>query len=413
MKLVAIADSDSYLKWAAAHAESLSAEWERELVLVRTPVTASTRQKRAALAGTRFDPDRAEVVDFGRIADRVAASDPDAVLLGARGELVRILARELSARSNRPVLVSGVAGISYPVSAKALAWRRQVDLVVAHSRSELAGFRERALLTGRDVELGLASLPFLERGRGASGTDLVFATQAIVPLDRADRRRVARLLVRAARADPSRRVVVKVRAVAGEPQTHAERDGYPELLAELGDQPANLVISTGSMARALDTAEGLVTVSSTAAIEALARGIPVLLLDSFGVSRELVNLVFDESGLLAGEDDVVARRYRLPVAGWREQNYLHDPADDDWAERLGELARARRRAPLPERAVPVRAGGRLRVAWERKVVLGAADRSLSGSLAWLIGVPSRAVVRTIRSVRRVVAPGSAAPSPTP
>ena len=133
------------------------------------------------------------------------------------------------------MIVTGLPGISIPATRKALLYRTQCDLFVLHSHREVREFGELAVEKGFEQRFALSRLPFAQIAVGAAagprGTDLVFAAQAVVPLERADRTRVARMLVAAATADPSRRVVVKVRAVKGESQTHAERDGYPRAAA--------------------------------------------------------------------------------------------------------------------------------------------------------------------------------------
>ncbi|MGA7148697.1 MAG: DUF6716 putative glycosyltransferase, partial [Microbacterium sp.] len=388
-RIVALADTDSYVKWAAALLGGLDEEWDASLLVVQTPLVVSSSQLRAALSGSGLE--RADVthVEYADLRESLTRLRPDVVVVAARGPLVRVLARDAAALSPRPVIVAGLPGISIPVTRKALHYRAQCDLFVVHSRREQREFAALAEHYGFAQRFALATLPFA-RGAGQMsdrvGTDLVFAAQARVPSERADRLRVARLLVRAARADPSRRVVLKLRAAAGEQQTHVEHDGYPDLLAELGPLPENLVTSTEPMSRALDRAEGLVTVSSTAAIEAVARGIPVIALDTFGVAPELINEVLADAGLLAGEDEVVGRRFRHPAAGWRDDNYFHDPDADDWVARVGELVAARRAGELEERPALRRRGGALRDAWERKVALGESDRTASGSLAWAVGV---------------------------
>jgi hypothetical protein len=300
-------------------------------------------------------------------------------------------------------------------------YRLQCDLFVVHSRRELREFAALSARTGYAHHYALATLPF---ARGAAvagtsardahgttgGTDLVFAPQAKVPADRSDRLGIARLLVRAAAADPSRRVVVKLRAASGEHQTHLEQDGYPELLASLGPLPPNLVTSTGPMGEALSTAEGLVTVSSTAAIEAVARGIPVIALDTYGVSPQLINETLADADLLASEDDVVGRRFRHPDPEWLDDNYFHDPAEDDWTDRVEELVAARAAGMLPGRAAFARRGGALRDAWERKVALGRSDTSPAGAVALVIGVPLRALARLAGRLRPAIGFGAQQPA---
>ncbi|MET0812256.1 MAG: DUF6716 putative glycosyltransferase, partial [Microbacterium sp.] len=180
---------------------------------------------------------------------------------------------------------------------------------------------------------------------------------------------------------------------------HAESDPYPALLAAFAPLPRNLVVSTAPMRTALDTAAGLVTVSSTAAIEAVARGIPVVALDTFGVSPDLINVVFEGSGLFGDEVDAAARRFRHPDPRWTHDNYLHDPADDDWMAVVAERVERRREGRLPHRQPLARRGGRMRDTWERKRALGPLDRSAAGLVALVVGVPLRAAVVAAQRAR--------------
>jgi hypothetical protein len=400
VRLVALADSDSYVKWGAALAGTLSPEWDRELLVLESPMVVSEAQLRAALAGSGID--RVTRVRFPEVAPRLAADPPDAVLVATPGPIARVLMRVIAELTPRPVLVSGLPGISIPTTRKALIYRRQADLVVLHSHREVREFARLSRARGWDHRFGLATLPFVTR-RTASGTDLVFAAQAIVPAAREDRLQVAAMLRDAALAEPDRRVVIKVRARAGENQTHPEQDGYPDLIATLGPVPPNLVVSADPMATALDTAEGLVTVSSTAAVEAMARGIPVIALDTFGIRRSLINPVFRESGLFGGRDAVLARTFRHPEPGWLDDNYFHAPAAADWVTTLESLVAARRAGRLAPRPAHLPPGGALRAAWDRKRALGDADRSVAGRVALVVGMPLRALVRGKNRMRRVIA----------
>jgi hypothetical protein len=400
VRLVALADSDSYVKWGAALAGTLSPEWDRELLVLESPMVVSDAQLRAALAGSGID--RVTRVRFPEVAPRLAADPPDAVLVATPGPIARVLMRVIAELTPRPVLVSGLPGISIPTTRKALIYRRQADLVVLHSHREVREFARLSRARGWDHRFGLATLPFVTR-RTAFGTDLVFAAQAIVPAAREDRLQVAAMLRDAALAEPDRRVVIKVRARAGENQTHPEQDGYPDLIATLGPVPPNLLVSADPMATALDTAEGLVTVSSTAAVEAMARGIPVIALDTFGIRRSLINPVFRESGLFGGRDAVLARTFRHPEPGWLDDNYFHAPAAADWVTTLESLVAARRAGRLAPRPAHLPPGGALRAAWDRKRALGDADRSVAGRVALVVGTPLRALVRGKNRMRRVIA----------
>jgi len=421
-RVVAIADTDSYVKWAAALLGGVGERWDAALLVLETPLVVSDAQLASALSGSGLARERVERIDYDRLVARLGQMRADAVVIGARGPLVRVLARDIAALPQRPVVVTGLPGISIPATRKAVVYRLQSDLFVVHSRREVREFGALSARTGYAHRYALATLPF---ARGASvasgdadavqsataGTDLVFATQAKVPAERAERLGIARLLIRAAEADPARRVVVKLRAASGEHQTHAEQDGYPELLASLGPLPPNLVTSTAPMREALAGAEGLVTVSSTAAIEAIARGIPVIALDTFGVSPQLINETLADADLLAGEEDVVARRFRHPDPEWLDENYFHAPEADDWTRHVEELVAQRSAGRLPPRAAYLRRGGALRDAWERKVALGRSDTSASGAVAYVVGLPLRTVVRLANRARRAVAGEIQQPGP--
>lgn len=406
--IVGLADTDSYVKWGASLLGSVKDAADVTMLVVETPLVVSETQQRAALAGAGLAGERVRRVEYADLQRELMTLRPDAVLIAARGPLARVLARLAAGLSPRPVIVTGLPGISIPATSRALQFRAQCDLFVLHSTRELREFAALANARGLSQRFALSRLPFAvppRRQGGARGGDLVFAAQAIVPRERADRLRVAKMLIAAAEANPWRRVVVKLRAAAGEKQTHREVDDYRDLLARLGRRrplPQNLVVSTGPMARALDTAEGLVTVSSTAAIEAVARGVPVIALDTFGVSDQLINPVFVGSGLLAGEEAVIARDFRHPEAAWLADNYFHDPAMDAWFDRMQSLIEQRRAGRLEPKPPLARRGGHARDVFERKMALGSKDRSVAGLAVVVVGWPARLAVRSWNRVKRVV-----------
>lgn len=405
MRFIAIADSDSYLKWAAAFLGALPVVTERELVLIETPVLPSETQRAAALAVGGVDPDHLLTLPLQDVLVTLRREKPDAVLIALRGPVAAVLIRMIAELPVRPVIVTGLPGISIPATRKALAFRRQADLFVLHSRREIREFTRLSREHGWTHRFALATLPFAEQGTGAGGTDLVFAPQAVVPRVRDDREKLLGVLLAAARADPTRRVVIKVRGLAGERQTHDEHSSFPELLDEARavlDVPTNLVVSSAPMSLALDTAQGLLTVSSTASIEAIARGIPLIALDSFGVSDRLINTVFEGSGLFGDAEAVVRREFRHPDPAWLDDNYFHPASADDVAGQLQALVAARRQGVLPAREPARRAGGKLRLAWDRKRAFGEADRTVSGAVAIAVGTPARATVKAARKVKRAL-----------
>jgi len=416
VKLLAVADSDSYVKWGAALLSRAPAGWDRRLVVLASPVLPSADQLSAALATAGRSIARPAVIDLAALAVRVAKQQPDVVLLSVRGPLVKVVVRAIvGAAARRPVIVTGLPGISVPATRKAVAHRAQADLFVVHSRRELREFEALANKMRAPQRFALATLPFLPAPVRAPSPvrsppelvgDIVFAAQAKVPALKAERLALLGWLAESARRHPSIRVVIKVRATHGEQQTHAETHDYAALLPLLQPPaPANLVVEGGAMSAHLATAGGLVTVSSTAAIEAIALARPVLILGDFGVDAEMINTVFIGSGLIGGSSDLLDAEFRHPDAAWLDDNYFHGQGGDDWVAQVTALLDQRARTDFPLKVLQRgTAGGRLRRAWDRKRALGRFDRSWTGMLALAIGMPLLTLLRARRKLLRRPAP---------
>ncbi len=417
VKLLAVADSDSYVKWGAALLSRAPAGWDRRLVVLASPVLPSADQLSAALATSGRSFARPAVIDLAALAVRVAKQQPDVVLLSVRGPLVKVVVRAIvGAAARRPVIVTGLPGISVPATRKAVAHRAQADLFVVHSRRELREFTALAETMRVPQQFALATLPFLPppvpvrvpspaSSPGLAG-DIIFAAQAKVPALKSERLALLGWLAESARRHPSIRVVIKVRATHGEQQTHAETHDYAALLPLLQQPaPANLVVEGGAMSAHLATAGGLVTVSSTAAVEAIALGRPVLILGDFGVDAEMINTVFIGSGLIGGSSDLIDGDFRHPDAAWLDDNFFHGQGCDDWVATVTELLEQRANDELPLKVLQRgTAGGRLRRAWDRKRALGRFDRSWTGMLALAIGMPLLMLLRARRKLLRRAAP---------
>jgi hypothetical protein len=193
--VLAIADSDSYLKWGATLLGQLPEGWQRSLIVLASPVMPSGEQLAVALKGTTGSIAAPPILDLSALAVRIAILKPDVALLSVRGPLVRVVVRAIVGASvARPVIVSGLPGILIPATKRAIAHRAKVDLFVLHSRREVREFEEPATSMGIDMPFGLATLPFLPRqtcpqktrGRTQNG-EVIFTTQAKVPAGRADR----------------------------------------------------------------------------------------------------------------------------------------------------------------------------------------------------------------------------------
>lgn len=387
LHVVGIADSESYLKWVAATLAQLPQARTRSLWLLDTPLLPSPEQIHAAVG-----PEVAiTVVPIRRLAQMLAAARADALILGATGPTVlqaSLIAHRLPAR---PALLSGLPGVALPPTSKALRYRCLIDAFIVHSHVEQRRWQELAESRGTSLETALARLPFLS-GREpampeAPVTRIVFAAQAKVPAAHAER--AALIATLAAVQHAGTEVIIKLRGWPGENQTHHEEFSFVQLRDELAAAglpgAAELALRTGPMRDFLTPGTLLATVSSTAALEAIDTGAPVLIIDDFGVSDELLNAAFTDSGLLGPLDELLTTPIpvRRAQPDWLQANYFHTEPDALTAavDRLALRARARSLPP---------AGGRLAGA---RLLLARAE------LRSRVPEPGVRLVRRARSLR--------------
>ncbi|GLX39285.1 hypothetical protein Sros01_53580 [Streptomyces roseochromogenus] len=269
----------------------------------------------------------------------------------------------------RPVLVTGYVGVVYEKLADGLLLRHGADLVLANSRHDAARFRAVYEGVGADPAAVVeTALPFLDGAAYESAGDrahrVVFAVQPSVPEGRADRAYLLERAARHARRHPDREVLVKLRSRPGEHTTHLEEHPYQRLAERLpGGLPPNCRLVYGNMGEVLDGTDLLVTVSSTAALESLHRGIPTAVLTDLGIREALGNHHFLGSGCLASWDQL--------------DEGLLPGGDPAWlaAHGVAPVTPAAPAAPVtPAAAAPAAAADPYAAARERVARLLAADR---------------------------------------
>ncbi len=312
MKVVVLADTDSRWKWGLLTARQLFPASVPVGLLLHSLRGPSAQQ--LADSGVEQQPTIVE-----SIPGFVASEDLDAVdviVLALPGGGVQAvlhgLARRWTTPGRRPVVISGYVGVVYEKHVEGLLLRAGSDVILANSPADAESFRTMLAGAGQDPSVVLPTvLPFLGQADSARETGtlftVTFAAQPGVPGPRTDREFVIRRLIRHATLHPEREVLLKVRARVGEHTTHREDHPYQLLGPRLGvEKPANLHVVHGNMGEVLDRTDLLVTVSSTAAVEAMHRGIPTAILTDFGLKERLGNHYFLGSGCLASFSDLDA-----------------------------------------------------------------------------------------------------------
>ncbi|WP_073949273.1 DUF6716 putative glycosyltransferase [Streptomyces kebangsaanensis] len=348
-RVAVLADSDTRWKWGALTVRRVApedADVSLDGYLLRGRATPTARQ----LGEVGVHADSLREVTAAEFLREMAKEPYDILVLALVGGGVQAmlhgLGRVWEDRPDRPVVVTGYVGVVYEKLADGLLLRHGADLVLANSRQDAERFRAVYEGVGADASaVTEVALPFLggtaHTGRHDPRT-VVFAAQPSVPESRGDRTYLLDRLIRHARLHPEREVLLKLRSRPGEHTTHIEELPYQKLARKAG-LPPNLRLVYGHMGEVLDRTDLLVTVSSTAALEALHRRVPTAVLTDLGVREALGNHHFVGSGCLASWDQLDAGHRPVPDEEWvRRQGVAagdgaYATAFDTARERITEL----------------------------------------------------------------------------
>ncbi len=376
LRLLVVADGDSYLKWGARRASEAPSSWVRSMVLVESAVSPSRAQVVAAVGAEAAASVRR--LTMRELVRELVGDPPDVLILACRGPLIETLLDDhLRGRRAAGVVITGIAGLWMPPTTTGLRHRAGADLFITHSVREREAVA--ALLpVGRLAHTALAS--FVQRAPEAHAAKrdlIIFAPQPQVPASPADRVRLLRALYDVALTRPNLTVVVKERGLPGESLTHDDPYPFSALAATLPEPlPSNVEFRTGPIGPFLARAAGFVTVNSSSAIEAIAAGSPVLCLLDMQDGTAAFNQVFEGSGVEGTLDDLAIGAFRHPRHGWLDANYFHPDEENDWVSMATTLATRDPKEYENWRAVWLRSrtiAGRLHAARVRAIALGSAD----------------------------------------
>jgi hypothetical protein len=368
LRVAVLADSDTRWKWGALTARRIAGDIPgSDAANTSGTATGSDAAITGFLLRGRATPTARQLGEVGvalpaprevtgtEFLDLARTGPYDVIVLALVGGSVQALLHGLARLwphpARRPVLVTGYVGVVYEKLADGLLLRHGADLVLANSPYDEERFKEVYEGVGADAScVTPAALPFLGgTPYGGVADAVVFAAQPSVPERRADRAYLLRRLVEHARLHPAREVVLKLRSKPGEHTTHIEELPYQRLVRDLAPPP-NFRLAYGHMGKVLDRAGLLVTVSSTAALESLNRGIPTAVLTDLGVREPLGNHYFLGSGCLTSWDRLDAGHRPTADPAWLVRHGVRaagDPYDTVRAKIAGLLARPQLAPPAP------------------------------------------------------------------
>ena len=320
---ILVAAFDSQLKWCARIRDEL----ELEGFVCRTVVPSV----RSALSPAQLRDAGFETVDrvgWEELVElAVASSVVVCALSGPQTQRLSLaLSHELEGSADPgPVVVAGWVGIIIEKITAGYLDRCGADVVAVNSAHDLAHFERTAERLGLQTDnLLLTGLPFLSSEPAPARTGpirtVVFADQPTVPSGQTERSYVYLRLLEHARRHPERRVLLKPRHRPGEDTFHRMRHHPADLLAS-EDLPPNFEIVYTPVPDLLAEADLLLTVSSTACLEAVDHGCRVALVLDLGVHERLGNQGLLDSGLLRTFDQVDDDDLGVVDAAWRDSYF--------------------------------------------------------------------------------------------
>lgn len=316
-----VAAFDSQIKWCAGILEAFrSAGFACRILVPDIRNALSESQLRAAGVA------KVERVTWEQAIEAGLASDVAVSALSGPNTKRLVMDLAQSEAPRMPVIVSGWVGIIIEKLIAGYLDRSASDIVVVNSVEDLERFRAVADSLGLPKDnLLLAGLPFLPPVPAPEKSGpirrVLFADQPTVPEDPAERRYVYERLIAYAQAHPEREVILKPRHRPGEDTFHRMRHHPEDLLCRV-PRPPNFRIDYEPIPKLLESADLLLTISSTACLEAIGAGVRVALVLDLGVHERYGNQVFAHSGLLRTFNQIVDDDIGTPSDRWRDSYFF-------------------------------------------------------------------------------------------
>lgn len=335
VSILCVSDSDTRMKWTAMVAAGF-AHLDPEVKIASLATEALPSARQLAENQLPYEHFAVELEDFYTNPVYMAFDVIIANTVGTKlFRLQNAIADHAALHDRRPLLVTGYAGVVYEKHAEGLLWRTGADVICCNSDHDQAAMADILEHLGMPTDcLVRAGYPAIQTGDivpphlDGPPTTVTFAIQPDVPKDKRERVYLLERLVGYARSHPDRRVIVKLRSRPDEVTTHVERFHYQELYDKhIVDRPPNIEFVYGRMDEVLADTDLLLTVSSTAALEAWAMGKPCGIIADLGVKESLGNHFFLGSGAYLSMNQLMRDEIPAVKADWLLEHGLS--AGDD------------------------------------------------------------------------------------
>ncbi|WP_456389771.1 DUF6716 putative glycosyltransferase [Profundibacter sp.] len=314
-----------------------------DLAYYQPEASLSARQFEMLLPGEEYAQ-----LDFDGLGTIAASGQYDAILSSRIFRPLTMLLQDQSFKdkTERAQIFGFLGGLDF-FPEQGLMRRKYCDGVYLFPRPVLEQFRTISTCS----EVGFGHPSFLrpvvsdQTSLDASG-DIYFFTQAISPTTRRGRRHMLAVMAAIARANPERKVWIKLRHLPEENQLHLHREkhDYPGLFAaDLPNPPANLALTACSMDEALKGAALGITCTSTAAIDLVREAVPTMVyldyVDNYADPLAApMRRLFAGSNLITPLEDVLNLRSQRPNENWINEMFCPRDLADQILERIARLS---------------------------------------------------------------------------
>lgn len=325
-KVLFLASYDSQLKVARYFSEEFKRQgWQCSLRITRQERNQfSSRQYGEYTGDLSYECCDYSVEDVLRGVDGYSV-----IVVVLQGYFVQRLSYEFfklhQSNRSRPIWITGFVGVNLFNTSLGYQRRLNSDLVFMNSQKDVDDCEKVATAIGLPGGHAIASgLPYVksidpDRERSRDIRQVVFAGQPDVPSGLVDRVYILSKMMEYARAFPERKVLLKPRHRPSEKSLHKTVHHYEIILRSYFsgvDIPDNFSITYESIPSLLDDSQLFITVSSTAAIEALSYNTQVVILKDFGISELSGTSYFMDSGMMCSFSDLMCDRFGKVSKAW-------------------------------------------------------------------------------------------------
>jgi glycosyltransferase involved in cell wall biosynthesis len=308
-KILVFADADSRLKWAYNTALTATPAENIHIVVVGKMPSDEQLEVFGASKFDWFD-------NFDAFKATIDVTAFTRVVCAATGSLLNRLIVHIHSVPDRPIIICGYEGLVYEKHIEGLLWRYGADIILVNSPSDYTLFSNTLKELGLDGSClhcaGFARLAGNgEQVNYQDNNKIVFATQPSVPRSYQERVYLLNSLIAFAKQHPELEVIIKGRVRPGEGLGTPYHETYPyesigSDIAKTTPPPRNIVFSYEGMDTVLRQSRALVSLSSTALLEAMAVGVPAVALNNLGVREAYGNHFFLGAGIFSSIDKLLA-----------------------------------------------------------------------------------------------------------